>query len=65
MCKGYSQEGCPSHDHPPLAIPNLVLCSLTTMSTDHILVPTFAQLNLPPVEEYQKRKVALISGEGP
>ncbi|KAH9474616.1 GDP-mannose 4,6 dehydratase [Psilocybe cubensis] len=26
------------------------------------LVPPFAQLNLPPVEEYQKRKVALISG---
>ena len=34
-------------------------------SLDHIIVPSFAQLNLPPVEEYQKRKVALISGQSP
>jgi GDPmannose 4,6-dehydratase len=31
-------------------------------SIDHI-VPSFAKLNLPSVEEYQKRKVALISGK--
>jgi len=30
-------------------------------AADHI-VPSFTQLNLPSVEEYQKRKVALISG---
>jgi hypothetical protein len=26
------------------------------------IVPPFAKLDLPPVEEFQKRKVALISG---
>lgn len=31
-------------------------------AADHI-VPSFARLNLPSVEEYQKRKVALISGK--
>ena len=35
------------------------------MSFDNITVPTFARLNLPSVEEYQKRKVALISGQDP
>lgn len=34
------------------------------MSLIDIMPPTFAKLNLPPVEEYQKRKVALISGMG-
>ena len=34
-------------------------------SLDHVIVPSFAQLNIPPVEEYHKRKVALISGQGP
>jgi GDPmannose 4,6-dehydratase len=32
------------------------------MSTFHI-APSFAKLKLPTVEEYQKRKVALISGK--
>jgi hypothetical protein len=34
----------------------------TTMSFTEI-VPPFAKLNLPAPEEYQKRKVALISGQ--
>lgn len=34
------------------------------MSLIDIMPPTFAKLNLPSVEEYQKRKVALISGMG-
>jgi len=34
------------------------------MSLIDVMPPTFARLNLPPVEEYQKRKVALISGMG-
>jgi hypothetical protein len=29
------------------------------------VVPAFAKLNLPSAEEYQKRKVALISGAQP
>jgi hypothetical protein len=33
-------------------------------SIDHI-VPSFAKLDLPPVEEYRKRKVALVSGKAP
>lgn len=33
------------------------------MSTSDHIAPSFAKLNLPPVEEYHKRKVALISGE--
>lgn len=32
------------------------------MSLIDVMPPAFARLNLPPVEEYQKRKVALISG---
>jgi len=34
------------------------------MSLIDVMPPAFARLNLPPVEEYQKRKVALISGMG-
>jgi len=34
------------------------------MSLIDIMPPTFAKLNLPSVEDYQKRKVALISGMG-
>jgi hypothetical protein len=34
------------------------------MSLIEIVPPAFAKLDLPPLEEYQKRKVALISGMG-